>query len=146
MLKTRNAMTTSSAEDKSYVIVQKAIKLFDWSTIKRVHIYKALNGSNEVDSSHFIDYLQANWPNIKLEIGEPVAGATLPKTKFDLIIVPLVAFDRHNNRLGRGNGWYDRFLQTQSHAMKLGLAYEFQRVSLLPIEPHDQPLDQVISA
>ncbi len=64
---------------------------------------------------------------------------------YDLIIVPLIAFDRACHRVGFGGGWYDRFLSTQPSAQKIGLAYEVQQVDTIPVEPHDEPLDMVIT-
>ncbi len=65
----------------------------------------------------------------------------------DMIIVPGVAFDQKNNRLGRGKGYYDRFLKSVSaEVFTVGLAFDFQRVDNLPfIEEHDIPVSQVLT-
>lgn len=62
----------------------------------------------------------------------------------DLYIVPGVAFDKKGNRLGRGLGWYDRFL-TQVRAPKIGLAYEAQMVAEVPHTSYDIPMDMVVT-
>lgn len=62
----------------------------------------------------------------------------------DLIIVPGLAFDSKNYRLGYGGGYYDSFLDQQPTAYKIGLAYPFQMVAQVPKEAHDQQLDQVL--
>lgn len=67
----------------------------------------------------------------------------------DLVIVPGVAFDNKGNRLGRGKGYYDRFLKklpSQTHTV--GLAFDFQVVdTLLPnLEKHDLPVKRIIYA
>lgn len=75
-------------------------------------------------------------------------AAIHPET-LDLIIAPLVAFDKEGNRLGRGGGFYDRFMQTVAANQKpvalLGLAYEFQRTETLPCADWDRKLDAVIT-
>ena len=65
-------------------------------------------------------------------------------SEIELIIVPAVAFDRNGNRLGRGKGFYDRLLQTTS-ATKIGVGYDFQLIEEIPAEPHDIPMDMVIT-
>lgn len=68
--------------------------------------------------------------------------------ELDLVIVPGVAFDRANNRLGRGAGYYDRFLaELPSTTATVGLAYDFQIVDDIGgLDPHDQPVSCVIAA
>jgi 5-formyltetrahydrofolate cyclo-ligase len=62
------------------------------------------------------------------------------------VIVPGLAFDRINNRLGRGAGLYDRFLSGVPKGVPMiGLGFGFQIVDLLPVEPHDVKLDRVLS-
>ena len=62
-----------------------------------------------------------------------------------LIIVPGLAFDQSCNRLGRGAGYYDRFLAALPEGIpSLGLAFDFQVVDRLPLEAHDVPLTGVI--
>ena len=62
-------------------------------------------------------------------------------------IVPGLAFSRSGARLGYGGGWYDRFLAKSSpSSISLGVAYPFQIVDDLPLEPHDLPLSGVVIA
>lgn len=65
----------------------------------------------------------------------------------DLVVVPGVAFDRRNNRLGRGQGCYDRFLQSlPKDVPTIGLAFDFQIVDHLPsLDTHDHPVSQVLT-
>ena len=67
--------------------------------------------------------------------------------ELDLAIVPGVAFDCRHNRLGRGAGYYDRFLaQLPKTIPVLGLAFDFQIVSRLPhLDAHDIPVSRVIA-
>jgi len=59
-----------------------------------------------------------------------------------LVIVPLVAFDKACNRVGYGKGFYDRFLAT-AKVMTMGLAFECQKVDVVPTEQHDVALSCV---
>lgn len=64
----------------------------------------------------------------------------------DLLIVPGVAFDRSRNRLGRGGGFYDRFLDLPGlRAQKIALAFDVQIVDTVPVGPHDRPVDLVVT-
>lgn len=63
---------------------------------------------------------------------------------FDLFIIPGLAFDKNNYRLGYGSGYYDTYLVTQPNAYKLGICYPFQVVDRVPTEAHDVQLDKVI--
>jgi 5-formyltetrahydrofolate cyclo-ligase len=68
-------------------------------------------------------------------------------TQLDLIVVPGLAFTALGNRLGRGAGFYDKFLATlPKTTFKVGVCFEFQRVSGIPDEPHDMKMDVVVSA
>ena len=64
---------------------------------------------------------------------------------FDLIIVPGVAFDRNGNRLGRGKGYYDRFLCHHMDVKRIGICFDFQLVDEVPSEPFDIRMDEVIT-
>ena len=74
------------------------------------------------------------------------------KTRFvdldevDCLIVPGVVFDKRNNRIGRGKGYYDRFLKKfDRKAVKIGLAFSFQVIPRVPVEAHDEMVDQVLT-
>lgn len=82
--------------------------------------------------------------NNKFHIGEPV-GDAVDSSCLELIIVPAVALDQNRNRLGRGKGFYDRLLSSTS-CPTIGVACEFQLVDEVPVEPHDHPLDCVVTS
>lgn len=64
---------------------------------------------------------------------------------FDLIVVPGVAFDCNGNRLGRGRGYYDRFLSQHLNVKRIGICFDFQLVDEIPTEPFDIRMDEVIT-
>jgi len=72
----------------------------------------------------------------------------IPLSSIDLIIVPAVAFDAKGNRLGRGKGYYDRFLCCLPKKIPtVGLAFSFQVLNRIPsIESHDCPVDRILYA
>jgi len=64
----------------------------------------------------------------------------------DLIIVPGLAFDTHGNRLGRGGGYYDRFLgKVSRQAAKIAVAYDEQIVEEVPVNERDMRVDLVVT-
>lgn len=82
--------------------------------------------ATDIDSSHF-----------------PI----VPAKALDMIVVPLVAFDRTGARLGYGGGCYDRYLPTLSTSCHIiGIAFEEQRVDHVPTDTHDLTLPNIVSA
>ncbi len=77
--------------------------------------------------------------NILEPQNEPYTGG------FDLIVVPGVAFDAKGNRLGRGKGYYDRFLCQHLEVKRIGICFDFQFVDEVPSEPFDIRMDEVIT-
>ena len=79
-------------------------------------------------------------------------GIPEPETKNivypDVVLVPLVAFDRNLNRLGYGGGYYDRLIKKLSKKkkiIKIGLAFSVQEIDKVPIGMHDQKLDYIVT-
>lgn len=84
--------------------------------------------------------------NPKLGLRSPAGSATLPPENIDIIIIPALAFDRKCNRLGRGGGFYDRFLKQKNlRALKIGVAFTEQILPSLPIDNYDTPVDLVVT-
>jgi 5-formyltetrahydrofolate cyclo-ligase len=66
--------------------------------------------------------------------------------EIDLILIPGLAFTRKGERLGRGGGYYDRFLaRVGLRAVKLGICFKEQLLEELPIESHDARVDRVLA-
>ena len=71
----------------------------------------------------------------------------VPAAELNMIIVPLVAFDRAGARLGYGGGCYDRYLPTLSPTCQIiGIAFDEQRVDHVPTDAHDLSLPNIVSA
>lgn len=79
------------------------------------------------------------------QIPEPDGALFTDYNSIELIIVPGIAFDRQNNRMGRGKAYYDRFLQTLS-TVKVGICFDFQIFNHIPVDEHDVAMDKIISA
>lgn len=69
---------------------------------------------------------------------------TSPSEKQMIALVPGVAFDAVGRRLGRGKGYYDRFLAAHPHIYKIGVCFDFQKVMEVPVDEQDVPVDEVI--
>lgn len=71
----------------------------------------------------------------------------VPAEALDMVVVPLVAFDRAGARLGYGGGCYDRYLPIFSPTCQIiGIAFDEQRVDHVPTDAHDLPLPNIVSA
>lgn len=81
-----------------------------------------------------------------LGIFEPMS--TAPGVEPDILLFPMLAFDRARNRLGYGGGYYDRTikrLRRSKPVLAVGLAYAFQEVDHVPIGPNDVVLDCIVT-
>ena len=159
-------------DDKSRLIIEKvtALPIF----LKAKTLYCFVSMPQEVDTELLIDRAfsqgkhvivpkadlankQLHWYEIRSrsrDLREGVLGihepnphtARLFSGEPDCIFVPGVVFDKKNNRIGRGAGFYDRYLSTiPPYVRKIGLAFSFQVVSEFPLNPHDVGLDEVIT-
>jgi 5-formyltetrahydrofolate cyclo-ligase len=79
-------------------------------------------------------------------VRQPVRGDPIPVGIIDLVIVPGLGFDAFGNRLGRGRGFYDRFLaQATFHGVACGFGLEEQVVASIPEAAHDMPIDMLVT-
>jgi 5-formyltetrahydrofolate cyclo-ligase len=149
----RLQMTEAERTLKSREIVERLKEVNDWSAVKNLHYYEPIAGLMEVYINGFVTWLEDTYPHTNLFtprlIGKQwdlisVRGAPTPD-KFDAVIVPMLGFDEKLNRIGYGGGYYDRFLATQPQAAKIGVCFESARIEKIPIEPHDIPLDVIVT-
>ena len=81
----------------------------------------------------------------KYGIPEPVSSKKLYP---DFLLVPLVSYDNHLNRLGYGGGYYDRYIkkiEKIKKVIKIGLAFSYQKLKSVPVSQHDKKLDFIIT-
>lgn len=98
-------------------------------------------------SMHFAEWADP-WGDTDLDVGP--FGALQPSGDAesvvpDVIFVPLVGFTESGARLGQGGGHYDRWLESNAGALPIGLAWDVQRVDMLPLEAHDRLLAAVVT-
>ncbi len=93
----------------------------------------------------------AKWRPDSVMVDGPF-GAQIPESieffEPELLVVPLVSFDRNGGRLGYGGGFYDRTLEglrAKRPTLAIGYAYAAQEADGLPLEPTDQPLDMIVT-
>ena len=100
----------------------------------------------EGEIMHFYEFVPEHMTDGSFGILEPSEGDIFPAGDIDLIVVPGVAFTAAGDRMGRGKGFYDKYLsQSEMRAYRVGVCYPHQIVESLPTEPHDQRMDIVVS-
>lgn len=121
-----------------------------WSLERRVVVPRV-----EGDTMQFYDYRPDAMTRGAFGIVEPMVPdaakafggsvcAVCPPEAIDLLVVPGVAFTREGARLGRGKGYYDRYLaQDEVDAYCVGVCFAHQLVDELPVEPHDRAMDAI---
>ena len=99
----------------------------------------------EGDVMNFYSYDSCAMAKGAYGINEPQNGLPVDVGEIDVIVVPGVAFTDCGARMGRGKGYYDRYLsQSGCRALKIGVCYREQVVESIPTEPHDVMMDTVI--
>ena len=171
LLETLNNQSREEALKKSKIIKEKLFSLPEFKKAKFVMLYASKK--EEVNTEELIDGALEMGKRVALprrtsqetvipkeitnrhtdlekstyEIHEPrESQKNVWLNEIDLIVVPGVAFDIKNRRLGRGKGYYDRFLKNlPRNDLTIGLAFDFQIVKSLPQDSHDIPVSTVIT-
>lgn len=153
-LSKRKAITADEITLKSQQITDLFLANFDLSKVKNLHIFLPILKHNEINTFLIIKELQQNFPAVNIIIPKIIsANSTLENYLFDekkllenpwgilepsgenqvkilpeqldLVIIPLLIFDKNGNRVGYGKGFYDRFLQEcKPEMLKIGLCPE----------------------
>ena len=151
----RLKLGSSARSEKSALINQQLLQITEWSKVRNLHVYEPINKLGEVDISSFVEQIEKQHPEINIYTSRKIAekwritsigGESLEQLPdFDVIIVPMLGFDKKLHRIGYGGGYYDRFLATQLQAAKIGVCFEQLQVDQLPIETNDIAMDKIIT-
>ena len=166
----RASLTLEQIEAYSINIANQALKVPIWEG-SYYHIFLAIAEKKEVNTEYLLHILQGKDKSICIPkatfqtgemehillqentaitvsnygIPEPINGISIPPTQFDVVFVPLLAFDQHGNRVGYGKGFYDRFLaKCRPDCLKIGLSF-FEAEEKILYENIDFPLDFCIT-
>lgn len=170
LLEQRKKISEGTFKKGSAEIIQKLKRQSEFNRANVIHCYVSINKRREVDThslikemlssekrvvvpvTHFqegtlthvelnsYDELEAN----KWGVFEPTNGKEISPEQLELVIVPMVGGDTKCNRIGYGEGFYDRFLK-QVHCPKIGLIFDCNVVEQVPVENFDIPLDKIIT-
>ena len=100
----------------------------------------------EGDIMRFYDYSPDRMHKGAFGIEEPMGDAEIDPATIDLMIVPARAFTMRGERLGRGGGFYDKYMSLSGfRAYKIGIAFKCQIFNSLPYDKHDIRVDKVIT-
>ncbi len=162
----KNGVSLEEKTSRSKMILDKAERLPEFISAKTVMLYWAM--ADEVQTSDFVvkwaeskrvilPCVNGNDLDLRVFRGEEdlIAGENfgIPEPsgqlftdydEIDLILVPGVAFDIENNRMGRGKAYYDKLLSSLK-AYKLGVCFDFQLLQSVPTDEHDIKMDQIIT-
>jgi len=112
---------------------------------KKVCALPAFDAETQYYAARRVRNLETDIVTGKFGVSEPKAECeSIALDRFDLVLVPGVAFDLNGNRLGRGRGFYDRILAAAS-GVKCGVGYDFQLLEEIPVEPHDAKVNFIFT-
>lgn len=148
--------------------------LMNLDRVQYLHIFYPIIGKQEINCLHIVNQIREKHPNVTLVlpksnladyslqhviwrddtpllmnswgITEPHSEEYILAEKIDMILIPLLAYDREGNRLGYGKGFYDRFLsECRPDAAKVGLSYFPPEDNILPHDAFDIPLNSCVT-
>lgn len=103
----------------------------------------------KVQGDHMNFYMIDSLNDLKegcFHVKEPQTTTYVQPEDIDVLMIPMLAFDKHLHRLGYGKGYYDRYLSNRFQGYKLGLAFSWQQVDEIEHDQYDQPLDEIITS
>lgn len=166
----RAVLNVETLDEWSLAIANQCLQLPIWEKTN-YHLFLSMASKKEVDTSYLLHILQGrdktiavpktnfddySMPAILLQentrlrltpfgVPEPEDGIELPPNTFDVVFVPLLAYDQKGNRLGYGKGFYDRFLtQCRTDCLFIGLSF-FPPEKEIPVSKEDIPLHYCVT-
>ncbi len=163
----RNAMTEEECMEKSTLILKKLMFQDAFLRACRIGLYASMQNEvityplfprarqldKEIAVPKVLDRREMEFRSIHsladlatgyFQVPEPKEGTRRAKEP-DLLVVPLVAFDKDRNRIGYGRGYYDTYLRRHRGVKTIGLAYECQQVPVFCPSVSDVALDMIIT-
>ncbi|QBP94357.1 5-formyltetrahydrofolate cyclo-ligase [Bacillus mycoides] len=126
-------------EVNTYPIIEKA-----WEEGKKVVVPKCNKGTRTMSFRKISNFDQLETVYMNLREPIPVLTEEVNADEIDLQIVPGVAYTERGERIGYGGGYYDRYL-VHYKGKALSLAYSFQMVEHIPVEPFDKNVEKIIT-
>lgn len=113
------------------------VRITDWQQRKMIPCVASREIPENWEEVEFPSGIKLQQPNASCKV--------LAAPSIGVIFVPGLAFDRNGNRLGRGAGFYDRFLYDYSHALKVGVCFCEQLLNEIPTDENDQKVDAILT-
>lgn len=164
LLNKRRRLTFKRRNAKSEQIITQLMPRLDGHS--NIGIYLSLK--DEVNTTDYLNHFLSNFDSISssvvadddlvfykinnvrelkpshMDILEPLQTELVEKDSMDVLIIPLVGFDKQCNRIGYGKGFYDRYLMDYK-GLKIGLAFDDQEYPHIPHDENDVALDYIIT-
>jgi len=174
-LEKRKSYSNIYIQNKSESIMVNLFNYFNFNNFGVIHMFLPIVKNNEVDTTLIINKIIRNYENIKIivpvidfqnevlihkyyssylnenkyGVPEPISSKLFVKLDtIDIILVPLLVFDKIGNRVGYGKGYYDKFLSNHKlndRSVKIGLSLEEPIELISDINNYDQKLDYCIT-
>lgn len=173
-LQKRQALSEGEYAQLNFQLYQNFFANVDLSFVNVLHTFLPITLKREVDTWLIVDRIRREYPHIRISIPkvnnqtselenfyfeglhqiatnawgiqEPNQGIPTPPEKIDMVLVPLLAFDKNGNRIGYGKGYYDRFLSTcRPYCKKIGLSLFTVEDKIADATNLDIELDQCIT-
>jgi 5-formyltetrahydrofolate cyclo-ligase len=170
----RKALSAEEITQKSQQICDIFFQEIDLKSVHYLHIFLPIKKQNEIDTFLIIKRLEEEYPSVKIVVSRSIfdsfemqhfilnevrltenkwgilepsgEGEEVKSEKIDLIIIPLLIFDKQGNRVGYGKGFYDRFLQKcNPNALKVGFCLEEPIEQIEDLNEFDVKMDICIT-
>ena len=164
----KRALTASEIERRSHILAEKLFETARYRDCKSLYAYLSFNQEVRTEpiirrawadgkrvavpkvmgkemAFIWIDSFENLAPQGAYQIVEPIGDGPVADDAAALVLMPGLAFDPEGHRVGYGGGYYDRFLEREPDHPLVALCYDFQMYAHLDTDPHDVPVDLVIT-